>query len=294
MPDQQLARRGVLLAGGSGTRLSPVTRGASKHLLPVFDKPLIYYPLCSLMQAGIRELLVITTPRDADAFQQLLGDGTQWGLKLRYAEQPRPEGIAQALLIAADFLKDHACALALGDNILYGEPVTAAIARAASRRTGATIFTVPVDDPTQYGIAEWDAAGRIRSLAEKPVNTKSRDAVAGLYFYDEHAASLAAQLQPSARGELEITDLNRLYLERGQLEVERLRDDALWFDAGTPELLLAAANRIARWQAERNQFIGCVEEVAYRNGFITIEQVRRLAADMPNAYGDYLRLQLVR
>ena len=281
-------RRGILLAGGAGTRLHPVTRGVSKHLLPVFDKPLIYYPLCSLMEAGIRELLVITSPRDASAFRQLLGDGNQWGVRLQYAEQPRPEGIAQALLIGADFLRGYACALALGDNILHGEAVAAAIHRAARRPAGATIFSVPVQDPQHYGVIQWDDAGRAIALDEKPAEPKSHDAIAGLYFYDEQAVSFASQLQPSARGELEITDLNRRYLELGQLQVESLKADTLWFDAGTPELLLAASSRVAQWQSDRNQYVGCVEEVAYRQGFTTAGQLEELARDLPNAYGAYL------
>lgn len=281
--------KGIVLAGGAGTRLYPMTRAVSKQLLPVYDKPMIYYSLATLMLARIREMLIITSPQDRHLFQRLLGDGSELGLSLHYAEQPRPEGIAQALLIARSFLAGCPAALVLGDNIFYGPGLKACLLRATARHEGATIFAYAVRDPQRYGVVEFDDAGRPVHLEEKPAIPRSRYAVTGLYFYDARAPQVAAGLAPSSRGELEITDLNRWYLERGELEVEVLPSGFAWLDTGTYESLLAAANFIATLEQRQGVRIACLEEIALREGFISLEQFERLAGGIQNAYGDYLR-----
>ena len=281
--------KGILLAGGTGTRLHPVTRATSKQLVPVYDKPMIYYPLSTLMLAGIRDILVITTPQDVDAFRRLLGDGASLGLTLSYAVQPRPEGIAQALLIGRDFIGDGRVALALGDNIFHGHGLGEALARAASRTKGATIFGYRVVDPERYGVVTLDGSGRPVSLEEKPARPASAWAVTGLYFYDERVAGLAAALKPSARGELEITDLNRAYLKLGDLHVERLGRGYAWLDTGTHASLLLASNFIRTLQERQGLMVACIEEVAFKMGFIDAARVRELAGPMRGSgYGEYL------
>lgn len=282
-------RRGILLAGGAGTRLHPSTMATSKQLLPVYDKPLVYYPLSTLMLAGVREILVITTPRDAESFRRLLGDGTRWGIDLRYAVQPEPGGIAQAFLIGEEFLGDHPSVLILGDNIFHGHGLSERLRRAAARPAGATLFGYRVQDPERYGVAELDADGRLVGLEEKPDRPRSQYAITGLYFYDGRAPELAAGLRPSARGELEITDLNRRYLELGEVELERLGRGFAWLDTGTPDSMLAAANYIQTVEKRQGLKVACPEEVAYRMGFLdeaglaaSIEPIRR------TAYGAYL------
>ncbi len=283
------ALKGIILAGGSGTRLHPLTRSISKQLLPVFDKPMIYYPLCTLMLAGIRDVLVITTPHDAPLFENLLNDGSQWGMALRYAVQPEPEGLAQALIIGREFTDGARCCLTLGDNIFYGHGFQDSLARAAEREKGATVFGYWVKDPERYGVAEFDAQGRIVGLVEKPRQPKSNYAVTGLYFYDEQAADLAVGLEPSSRGELEITDLNRCYLEMGQLEVERLGRGIAWLDTGTPDSLMQAANFIQTIEERQGLKVCCPEEVAYRQGWIGAEELERQASALQkNGYGHYL------
>jgi glucose-1-phosphate thymidylyltransferase len=282
-------RKGMILAGGAGTRLYPITRAISKQLLPVYDKPMIYYPLATLMLARIREILIITTPEDRHLFERLLGDGSELGLRLAYAVQPRPEGIAQALLIGREFLDGAPSALVLGDNIFYGPGLKACLQRAAARPAGATIFAYAVRDPERYGVVEFDDQGRAVALEEKPAAPRSRFAVTGLYFYDAQAPAAAAQLVPSGRGELEITDLNRWYLQRGELEVEVLPHGFAWLDTGTYESLLAAANFIATLEQRQGVRIACVEEIALREGLISLEQFAQLADRSANAYGDYLR-----
>ena len=280
--------RAILLAGGSGTRLHPITLGVSKQLLPVFDKPLIYYPLSALMLAGIREILVITTPHDQSAFRRLLGDGSELGLAFSYAVQPRPAGIAQALLIGREFLAGEPCALALGDNLLYGDALGSVLQQARARRHGATVFAYWVRDPERYGVVELDAANRPLRLAEKPDPAPSSWALTGLYFYDGEAPSIAAGLVPSPRGELEITDLNSEYLRRGQLHVERLGRGYAWLDAGTPASLLQAGIFVQTIQERQGLQIACLEEIALRMGFIDREQLRhrarRLAGTELGAY----------
>lgn len=286
-------RKGIILAGGSGTRLYPVTRAIGKQLLPVYDKPMIYYPLATLMLAGIREILVITTPAEQHLFEGLLGDGNQWGLEFDYAVQPAPEGIAQAFIIGRDFLDGAPSALILGDNIFYGHNLTDHLRRASQNTEGATVFAYRVSDPERYGVVEFDAAGRAIGIEEKPARPRSHYAVTGLYFYDGDAPDLAASLQPSRRGELEITDLNRRYLEAGRLRVETLGRGHAWLDTGTHESLLQAANFIATVEQRQGLKISCVEEVAYRMGFIDADQVERLARPLMNSgYGRYL-LQLI-
>ena len=283
-------RRGMLLAGGKGTRLHPSTLVVSKQLLPVYDKPLVYYPLSTLMLAGVREILVISSPSQLPSFRQLFGTGSQWGLQLEYAEQATPNGIAQALTIGRRFLNGQPCVLILGDNIFYGAGLVEMLARANARPRGATVFGHRVSDPGRYGVVEVDAAGQVRSIEEKPVMPKSTIAVTGLYFYDEHAAALATQLSPSARGELEISDLNRAYLERGELVLETMSRGMAWFDTGTPESLLEAASFVQTIEKRQGLKIACPEEVAWRCGYIDAAQLERLAAaSNEGSYGAYLR-----
>jgi glucose-1-phosphate thymidylyltransferase len=282
--------KGILLAGGSGTRLFPLTRALSKQLLPIYDKPMIYYPLSTLMLGGIRDILVITTPGDAPLFQTLLGDGSQWGITLSYAAQPQPGGLAQAFLIGRDFLAGEGCALMLGDNLVYGDGLSQMMQRAAARRDGATIFAYRVGDPERYGVVAFDRDDRALSIVEKPQSPRSSWAVIGLYFYDAQVADIAAGLKPSARGELEITDLNNEYLRRGRLSVERLGRGYAWFDTGTHESLLEASEFVRTLEKRTGQKIGCLEEIAFHQGFIDAAQLLRLAALYNTSdYGLYLR-----
>jgi glucose-1-phosphate thymidylyltransferase len=281
--------KGIILAGGSGTRLHPVTRAVSKQLLPVYDKPMIYYPLSTLLLAGLRDLLLISTPQDIGHFERLLGDGRQLGIRLSYAVQPRPEGLAQAFLIGRDFVGRDNVALVLGDNIFYGHGFQEMLARVVRRPEGATVFAYAVKDPERYGVVELDARGRPVSLEEKPARPKSPYAVTGLYFYDNQVLDIAANLKPSARGELEISDVNRAYLARGQLRVEKFGRGFAWLDTGTHESLIQAANFVETIEARQGLKIACIEEVALRKGFITSAQVLELARPMNNVYGDYLR-----
>jgi glucose-1-phosphate thymidylyltransferase len=282
-------RKGVLLAGGSGTRLYPITRSTSKQLLPVYDKPMVYYPLSVLMLAGIRDVLVISTPADLPRFRDLLGDGAQWGMRFRYREQPRPEGIAQAITIAGDEYGAVPMTLILGDNIFYGHGMVELLQSAAARTTGATVFAYHVQDPERYGVVSFDVKGRAIDIVEKPSQPKSRYAVTGLYFYDERALELARALVPSARGELEITDLNRAYLSRGELHVEVMGRGFAWLDTGTHESLLDASNFIHSVEVRQALKVACPEEIAYRQGFIDADAVRALAAPLSKTgYGQYL------
>jgi len=282
--------KGIILAGGSGSRLYPLTLGVSKQLVPVYDKPLVYYPLTTLMMAGIRDVLVITTPHDQSAFQRLLGDGHNFGIAISYAVQERPEGLAHAFVLGRSFITGGGSALALGDNIFYGHGFPEYLRAAASHRSGATIFAYRVRDPERYGVVEFDASGRALSLEEKPAKPRSQFAVPGLYFYDEQVADLAAALKPSARGELEITDLNRAYLDRGTLRVEVLGRGIAWLDTGTHDSLLQASTFIQAIEERQGLKVACPEEVAYRLGYVTAEDVLRSAATMKgNQYGDYLR-----
>ena len=286
--------KGIVLAGGSGTRLYPVTHAMGKSLLPVYNKPMIYYPLCTLMLAGVREILLITTPEDVLKFQALLGDGSQFGIQLQYKVQQKPEGIAQAFLLGEEFLGANPCALVLGDNIFYGHDLAKDLRDAATKTRGARVFAYPVHDPERYGVVEFDGAGRALSIEEKPSRPKSRYAVTGLYFYDDQVVKIAKSLKPSARGELEITDVNKIYLERGELEVAVMGRGMAWLDTGTHESLMDASLYIQAIEKRQGLMVACPEEIALRSGYITAEQVERIGNSMKNnTYGAYL-LQLLR
>lgn len=284
-----MKRKGIILAGGSGTRLHPATLAISKQLLPVYDKPMVYYPLSTLMLAGIQEILLISTPQDIPRYQQLLGDGKQWGLSLSYVVQPSPDGLAQAFILGEEFIGDDACALVLGDNIFFGHDFKQLLVNANAKTSGATVFAYHVHDPERYGVAEFDASGRVLSLEEKPKVPKSNYAITGLYFYDNQVVKLAKQIKPSARGELEITDLNQLYLNQGELSVELMGRGYAWLDTGTHDSLLEAGQFIATVEKRQGLKVACPEEIAYHNGWINAEQLTELAKPLAKTgYGQYL------
>ncbi len=282
-------RKGIILAGGSGTRLHPATLATSKQLLPVYDKPMIYYPLSVLMLAKVREVLVISTPRDTPRFQELLGDGRDWGMKIEYAVQPKPEGLAQAFIIGADFVGSGPSVLVLGDNIFYGHDLAKRLAAASEQKSGATVFAYPVSDPERYGVVEFDAAGKAKTIEEKPKVPRSRYAVTGLYFYDNQVVEIARTMKPSARGELEITDVNRIYLERGQLSVQLMGRGDAWLDTGTHDSLVEASQFIQSLEKRQGLKICCPEEIAWRNGWIDVASMAALAEKFrKSGYGEYL------